>query len=78
FLTSRVLDLERCCCLNHYQYNGRVYLLTYTLSQGHLQLFSTGRLYRGWNNKLSTIQLSSTFRYLLSRAGVSIDCSVIV
>lgn len=53
------------------------YLLTYKLSQDHLELFfSAVRRYGGWNNNPSSYQFSSAYRALLSHAGVSFSAGV--
>jgi len=49
------------------------FLLTYKLSQHHLEwFFSAVRQFGGWNNNPSAIQFINAFRSLLSHAGVSI------
>ena len=49
------------------------YLLTYKLSQDHLELFfSAVRQRGGWNNNPSAVHFGSAYRALLSHAGVSI------
>jgi len=48
------------------------YLLTYKLSQDHLELYFSGiRRMGGWNNNPSTQQFSHAYRALLSRASVT-------
>lgn len=48
------------------------YLLTYKLSQDHLELyFSCIRRMGGWNNNPSVKQFSSSYRTLLNRASIS-------
>ena len=48
------------------------YLLTYKLSQDHLELyFSSVRRYGGWNNNPSAKQFSYAYRALLKHASVS-------
>ncbi|KAK6167152.1 hypothetical protein SNE40_021247 [Patella caerulea] len=48
------------------------YLLTYKLSQDHLELlFSAIRRYGGWNNNPSAVQFSNAYRSLLGHVGVS-------
>ena len=52
------------------------YLLTYKLSQDHLELFfSAVRQRGGWNNNPSAVQFSNAIRSLLSHAGLSITGS---
>ena len=52
------------------------YLLTYKLSQDHLEMyFSSVRQRGGWNNNPSALQFCSAFRSLLGHAGVSITGS---
>ena len=52
------------------------YLLTYKLSQDHLELFfSAVRQRGGWNNNPSAMHFASAYRALLSHAGVSIAAS---
>jgi hypothetical protein len=47
------------------------YLLTYKLSQDHLELlFSAIRRFGGWNNNPSALQFASAYRSLLSHTGV--------
>ena len=53
------------------------YLLTYKLSQDHLELFfSSVRRYGSWYNNVSACQFGNAYRALLSHAGVSISSSV--
>ena len=53
------------------------YLLTYKLSQDHLELlFSAVRQRGGWSNNPSALHFGSAYRALLSHAGVSIAGTV--
>ncbi|KAK2168874.1 hypothetical protein LSH36_13g00005, partial [Paralvinella palmiformis] len=53
------------------------FLLTYKLSQDHLELFfSAVRHFGDWNNNPSAMQFTSAFRSLFNHADVSIKCSV--
>ena len=60
---------------NHLLYaseNPLEYILTYKLSQGHLELFfSAVRSANGWNNNPSAKQFSATYRALLHHSGVN-------